>query len=65
MASAMSALFGSGAKIKVKFADAETRPHTTVTVGDKEQQQYLFGPGEPVCGTVRAVAPTQPLRHLF
>jgi len=60
----MQALFGSGAKIKVKFADAETRATATVPgPNDTEVQQYLFGPNDSVCGTIDISTSLKKLDH--
>jgi len=53
MASFLSQLSGQAARIVVRFADADTRQTLNVRQPDgKDEEQYLFGAGDNVCGTV-------------
>lgn len=53
-------LFGSAAKVSLRFADAETRRTVPVKVGDKEEQQFLFGPDDNITGTVNCAHRSTP-----
>ena len=49
---AISAMFGSSAKVVINFSDAGTRKTVTVKQGDSEMEQFLFGPEDKISGTV-------------
>ena len=54
--SGLSALLGGqAARISIRFADADTRETINVRLPDgRDEEQYLFGAADNICGTVRA-----------
>ena len=61
---ALSSLLGqAAARIAVRFADADTRETVSVRLPDgRDEEQYLFGAADNICGTVRAAPSFTPLR---
>lgn len=54
---ASETLFGTGVKLSVHFADADTRKTVFVRVGEKESEQLLFGPHDAIRGAVHIDPP--------
>ena len=53
----LASLTAPAARIAVRFADAETRETINVRLPDgRDEEQYLFGKEDNICGTVRAAA---------
>ena len=57
------ALFGSAAKVSVRFSDAETRRRVAVKVGERDEHQYLFGPEDSITGTAVIQVGGRKLEH--
>ena len=49
----LNSLVGPAARVVIKFADADTRQTITVRQPDgRDEEQYLFGAADNICGTV-------------
>jgi len=59
----MQSLFGSAAKVAVRFNDEESRKKVPVKVGDAEVEQFLFGQTDSVIGSVTVDVGGRKLEH--
>lgn len=54
---ASESLFGTSIKLRIRFADAESRKTVSVKIGNKQSEQLLFGPHDAVRGVVHVDSP--------
>jgi hypothetical protein len=54
---ASESLFGTGVKLRIRFADAESLKTVSVKIGNKQSEQLLFGPHDAVRGVVHVDSP--------